>query len=202
MQQEDQDSTPSLRKQELSSSETTKSSEEKGQCLGAFSKSELNKEDSTCTKGGEVNFSQTTYTLQEPSVSQINGKGEKFCISLCQCKLWQLCPSCHVPTISRANIRTHATTWCATSESWDSWKLTYQKKLSFFFSKLTLCADLLLGHTGRGMRGWSHGSPKPHWLKLPQNCSMDKLLTNIANSKVHCKQERGVKCSSSLQRAQ
>lgn len=122
-----------------------------------------------------------------------NGKGEKFCIDLCQPKLWQLRPSHHAPTLFRANIRTHATTWCATSESWASWKLTYQKKLSiFFFAKLTLCADLLLGHIGRGTRGWSHGSPKPHWLKVPQNCSMDKLLTNTTNGEVHCKREHGL----------
>lgn len=99
-------------------------------------------------KKKKVHFSQTTCTLQELSVSQINGKGEKFCISLCQPSPWRLHPSRHVPTLSQANIHTQATTRCATSEKRASWKLTYQKKLFFFFfPKLTLCADLLLGHT-------------------------------------------------------
>lgn len=44
-----------------------------------------------------------------------------------------------------------------------------------------------------------HGSPKAQWLMLPQNCSMGNLLTETTNREVHYKQERGVKCNSSLQ---
>jgi len=129
-QQQDQDNAPSLRRQELSSSETTKSSEEKENAPKHCPKPELN-EDSTSTneKKQKASFSLTTCTFRELSVSQTNRKGENFCLYLCQPMLWQLRPSHHVPTLSRANISTHATAWSATSQSWASQKLTYQKKL-------------------------------------------------------------------------
>lgn len=54
----------------------------------------------------------------------------------------------------------------------------------FICLKLTLCPHLLLSQTSRGTRGCSHSSPKPCWLNLLQNCSVDELLINTANKSV------------------
>lgn len=109
---------------------------------------------------GKKSFSQTTCALWELSASWIHGKGENLSIYLCQPKLWHLWPSHHIPTFSLGK-RSHSHNHMGCHLRAEPAESSPARK-----SKFTLCADWLLSHTGRGTRGWSHGSPKPRWLKL------------------------------------